>query len=346
VSRPRGDERGIALVASAFVLVVVAALVAGIFFAALQEYRMGRNTVRERRAFEAAEAGLARAPQDLGAAGLDTLAVGDSMAFSGSLTGGTGRYVGVVQRLNPQLLLFRSTGSDGSGSSERVLAMLARFAPLPVEVPAALVTAGPVEIGPSGSVDGAGVAPEGWDCPAPQEPAPGIEMADSGLLRVVDCASGDCVRGNPSVREDTLIRGSSVPVLGEGGWARLLRLADTIPSGTWTPSESSDSFPVRYAPGDLVLDGVQAQGVLLAQGDLSLEGGALFVGVVVARGHLSIRGVGGRILGAAVAASADVGTTPGGGSAAVVYSGCVVRRVVAATARPHPLTERAWAAIF
>jgi hypothetical protein len=332
--------------ASTFVMVVVAVLVAGVSYAALQEYRAGRNVACERRAFDAAEAGLARGLERLETAGLDSLAVGDSMGFTGFLPGRSASYSGAVLRLNPWLLLVRSTGHDGGGSAERALAVLARLAPLPVLVPAALVATGAVEVGPSGSVDGTGADPEGWSCPAPQDPVPGVLIGDTTLLRVTACVASDCVRGNPGVREDTSLRGSAVPLLGEAVWTSLLQLADTIPSAPAPLGDAVGSFPIRYAPGDLVLNGVAARGVLLVQGDLALEGGAEFAGLVVTRGHLSIRGAGGRVLGAAVAAGADLGTASGGGPAAVVYSGCVVRRVEAATARARPLEERPWATVF
>jgi hypothetical protein len=148
------------------------------------------------------------------------------------------------------------------------------------------------------------------------------------------------------VREDTALRGASVPVLGEAGWAALLRRADTIGSGDGTSGGAADSLPIVYVPGDLVLTGARSQGILLVEGDVSLEEGSVFVGLVVARGRLTIRDVGGRILGAAVAGSAVVGAAGGGGSAAVVYSGCVARRVLAATGRPRRLSERSWAALF
>ncbi len=341
--RPRAGERGIALVATAFVLIVVAALVAGIFFAALQEYRMGRNTAGERRAFDAADAGLTVA---LGVAGLAARAVGDRTAFSGALSAGAGSYAGSIERLSPRLLLVRSTGRDGSGTSERTLAMVARLDPLPVGVGAALASAGSVRVGPSGSVVGFGSVPAGWDCPAPEDSVPGILVGDSSLVGAADCGRSDCVLGSPGVREDTAIRGAVVPVLGEAGWTALLRLADTIGSEGGTSGGARDWLPMVYVPGDLVLTDARSQGVLLVGGDVSLEEGSVFVGLVVARGRLTIQGSGGRILGAALAASADIGASAGGDSAVVAYSGCAVRQVVASTARARPLAERSWAAIF
>jgi len=345
VTHPLGSERGIALVAAAFVLVVIATLVAAVFFGALQEYRMGRNSAGERRAFDAAEAGLAQALHDLDAAGLDTLAVGDSTVFSGALGAGAGSYAGTVLRLSPQLLLVRSTGRDGGGSSERALAILARPGPM-LRLPAALVSSGPVEIGPNGSVDGFDASPEGWDCPAGQDTAAGILMGDSALLHVAECGASDCVRGSPAVRVDSEIRGAGVPVLGEAGWAALLLRADTIGSGDGTSGGAGDSLPIVFVPGNLVLTGARSQGVLLVEGDVSLEEGSVFVGLVVARGRLTIGELGGRIVGAAVVAGAALGASSGGSSAAVVHSGCVVRRVISVIAGAHPLAERSWAAIY
>jgi hypothetical protein len=329
-------------VASAFVLVVVAALAAGVFFAALQEYRMGRNTAGERRAFDAAEAGLGVA---LGAPDLEALAVGESTAFSGPLPAGAGNYAGSIERLSTELLLVRSTGRDGGGTSERTLAMLARLVPVNLDVPAALVSAGAVDVGPAGSVDGFGAVPEGWDCAAPEDSVPGLLIGDSSRLRMADCGRSDCVRGSPGVQEDTAIRGASVPIFGEAGWAALLVRADTIGSEDETGG-AGDRLSIVYVPGNLVLTGARSQGVLLVEGDVSLEEGSVFVGLVIARGRLTIRADGGRIVGAAVAASAEVGTGADGDSAAVVYSKCAVRGAVSATAVARPLAERSWAAIF
>src|SRR5918997_4357800 len=49
---------GIALPIALGAIVVVGALVAGVFFAATQEYRVGRNSLSSQRAAQAAEIGL------------------------------------------------------------------------------------------------------------------------------------------------------------------------------------------------------------------------------------------------------------------------------------------------
>ncbi len=339
------SERGIALVATFFVLVVLAALVAGLFFAALQAFRVGRNAAGERQAFDAAEAGLAAALGGLDAVGLGVLAAEDTVVYSGSAPGRAGSYAAVVQRLNSELLLVRSRGRDAGGSSERALAMIARLIALPLHLPAALVSSGSVEVGPSGTVDGGDVAPDGWSCPAGSDTVAGVAIGDRSALVVAGCEERDCIRGAPAVLPDTAIRGQAVPILGEGVWTALLGLADTVrPGGDL--GDAGGALPIRYVPGSLVLNATYAEGILLVDGDLVLDGGAEFAGLVVARGRLSLRGGGGKIMGAAVAAGASVGWPAGGGPAAVVHSGCVLRQVAASTARPQRLAERSWAAIF
>ncbi len=345
MKREPGGERGIALVATFFVLVVLLALVAGLFFGALQALRLGRNSAGERRAFDAAEAGLAAALGRLDAAGVGVLAAGDTVVYSGSAPSGAGSYAAVVQKLNAELLFVRSRGRDAGGSSERELAMIARLDVPPLQLPAALVSSGWVEVGPWGTVDGGGVAPDGWSCPASLDTVAGVAVAESSAVAVGGCGERECIRGAPAVLPDTSIRGQGVPILGEGVWTALLALADTIrPGGDL--GDAGGALRIRYVPGNLALVGSYAEGILLVDGDLLLDGGAQFAGVIVVRGQLRIRGGGGRIAGAAVVGGASLGVAPGGGPASVVYSSCVLRQVAASTARPRPLSERSWAAIY
>ena len=55
------NERGVALAVAVFALVVIGALVAGIFFAGRVEQQSGRNTFYAAQAAEAADAGLGEA---------------------------------------------------------------------------------------------------------------------------------------------------------------------------------------------------------------------------------------------------------------------------------------------
>ena len=73
-----GNERGMALAVAIFALVVVAALVAGAFFAGNLEQSTGRNTVYAFEAADAAESGVSSVFATWDPA-LNSLAVGDSL---------------------------------------------------------------------------------------------------------------------------------------------------------------------------------------------------------------------------------------------------------------------------
>jgi hypothetical protein len=339
---PGARERGIALAAAAFALAALAAVLVGLWFAALQEYRVQANLVSDRHAFDAAEAGLAATVARWTPGSLNRLAVGDSAPFSGSLAGGTTAYAGIVLRLGTALFLIRSTGTNGAGSSRRTLATVVRLAPLRLGVEAALVSSGPVRIGAAALVDGL-AADTDSTCAEATRPGAGVVLADTADLVLSECPSGTCLRGSPATDVDTALRGASVPVVGEEGWASLLAAADTIgPDGIPQPGA-----PVRFAPGDLSLPSEvpAAPLVLLVGGDLIVESGAQLTGLVLVRGRLIVRGAGGTIRGSALVGGADLSAS-GMGRASLVRAPCAVGRALAAAAPARALRERSWTALY
>ncbi len=340
MKRRRG-ERGMALAGAVFALVALAALLAGLWFAGLQEYRVGANVVGDRRALDAAEAGLEAVVAGWDAGALNRLAIDDTAAFSGS-RGGLGRYAGLVRRLGPRLFLVRSTGEDARGSSRRTLAGVVRLTPLQLGGAAALVSSGPVRLGAGALVD-ALAADTAGACGTAGAAVPGILLADAADLTLADCPGGACLRGSPASGVDPTLHGAAVPLLGEEGWASLAAAADTVASGGALPSASR----VWLVPGDFTVPagGVPGPAVLLVQGDLIVETGAQLGGLVVVRGRLIMRGAGGTIVGSVVASGADLAAMRGAG-ALVSYSGCRVEEALAAAAPARPLRERWWSAVY
>lgn len=338
----RTGERGIALAAAVFGLVVLAALLAGLWFAAFQEYRVGTNVIRDRRAFDAAEAGLETALAGWDARTLNRLGINDTFAFAGSLSGGTARYAGLVQRLGPSLFVIRSTGRDANGSSQRTLAVVARLAPLRLAVSAALVAAGPVRLG-AGALVNAMDGDSGGSCAGAPQTATGIVLGDAADLSVSECPSGSCLRGSPPWAVDATLRGALVPLLGESAWAGLVAAADTVGRGAGPPSAAV----VWYSPGNFTPDAGTAAGpvILLVQGDLVMETGAELAGLAVVRGRLIMRGSGGHFAGSVVAGGADLSAV-GGARAILVHSACAVEQALAAAAPARPLKERSWATLY
>lgn len=334
----RSCERGIALAAAVFALVALAALLAGLWFAALQEYRIGANVVTDRRAFDAAEAGLDAALSGWNPGAMNRLAVNDTVPFSGTLAGGEA-YSGVARRLGPRLFLIRCTGAGARGSSRRTLATVVRLSPLRLGVEAALVASGPVRLGAGSLVDAFAGNADG-SCAGP---AAGIVVGDGAALDRSRCPGESCVHGSPATTVDTALRHAAVPLLGEAGWAGLVAAAETIGPRGLVPAGSQ----VWLAPGDLSLPAGAPAGpvVLLVQGDLVVESGAQLTGLVVVRGKLTIRGAGGTIRGAVIAGSADLAAL-GGAPASLLYSHCAVQQALAAAAPARPLRERSWTAVY
>ena len=118
------NERGMALAITVFALVVVAALVAGTFYAATQEQRTSDNSRRSVAAMGVAESGIDSVVTSWNPTILNKKGVypADSASYGTSSTpittpGGTGTYYGTVYRLNTQLFLVDMTGRDNSNAT-------------------------------------------------------------------------------------------------------------------------------------------------------------------------------------------------------------------------------------
>ena len=97
-------------------------------------------------------------------------------------------------------------------------------------------------------------------------------------------------------------------------------------------------LPVIHARGDLYLQHGRGQGVLVVDGDLVVEGGVRFHGLVVVLGSLVTRGEGNRFVGRVLArGGGDPGPgLVGGESHEIRESGCEVRRALDAALRARP----------
>lgn len=113
-------------------LIVMGALVAGGFSAALLEQRLGRNTLYALQAQSAAEAGVAAVMNGWEGYGLELLAPGDSATLPASSLPGLAAYSPTVSRLNAALFLVRVTGVRGDAAggelARREVGLLVRTA--------------------------------------------------------------------------------------------------------------------------------------------------------------------------------------------------------------------------
>jgi hypothetical protein len=370
-------ERGFALAGAVFALVIIAALVAGAFFAARQELSVGRNTQTFQRAFDAAEAGLDNTIATWNVGTLNSIAIGDSTTLGGTLPNNGGSYRAVVRRLNDELFLIRSVGQDPSGGAQRSLAALTRLQRIEMDFNASLTTRGDLKIGGSSFIDGVDQNPTGWSCPlGALDTLPGILTKDSSQISTSGCGGYNCVRGDPKIEEDPTINDSTFFKFGDLDWNELTAMATKTyppgsvgplgpaPVGTTTTCDMSSLnnwgeprippivtgcqyyFPIIYVPGNLKLTGGVGQGILLVGGDLDVQGGAEFYGPVIVRGNLTTQGTGGHFNGGVMAANVNLDLTSVLGDAVITFSSCAIARALQYNAPGRMLAQRSWAELL
>ena len=372
--RSMSRERGFALAVSIFALVIIAALVTGVFFAARQELKIGENTLNAQRAFSAADAGLNQANANWNMA-WNQLDSGATATFDSTLPNGTGSYHVVVRRLNTVLYLIQSTGYDQDSLASRTLGALSRMRIIQMNVKGAITTQGSLKIGGSTFIDGVDNNPPGWSCPPATDSLPGIATADSADIQTSGCSGYSCVQGSPKIVNDTSINDSTFLKFGDLTWNDLVAMAtkvyptglqnnDFAPVGTATTCNTSvmdnwgdpmvppsvagcsNYFPIIYVNGDFKATGGYGQGILLVNGSISVQGGFQFFGPVIATGTLTTAGTGGHFNGGVMAANLNLAQEVILGSAVVTYSSCALFKAISSNSPGRWLSQRSWLDLF
>ncbi|MFN2400194.1 MAG: hypothetical protein ABR543_16390 [Gemmatimonadaceae bacterium] len=359
---------GFALAVALAALVLIGVMVGGVFFAAGQELRTGRDMLLRSRALTAAEYGLAAvlarggwSPQ-WNAIGVGTVIVQPLLPGDGSVD--TVR----ITKLNSHSFFAASegfsTGGYGVWARRRIGASISLATPVLAQPGALTVRAG-ARLGTKSSIDGGDSVAVGWTCPAAVSPIPGLAMADTSQLVALACAG--CVSGTPPILETpiaadtnthftfgsltwndlTAMSGAVIP-----GGATLTAVRETYTAGgacnvsdphNWgdprrmaPPGACEQHFPIVHAQGDLFVAGGHGQGMLLVDGDLHVTGGFQFYGAVIVRGRLITSGSATRFVGAVMAADADLT------GSSISYSGCVLARSLQAAATPVLTSGHSW----
>ncbi len=373
--RQRSGERGFALAVAVFALVIIAALITGIFFAARQEMKIGEATLASQRAFSAADAGISKviASWDMT---WNNLAPNATATFNGSLPGGTGSYNGTVLRLNPQLFFVQVTGTDKNALATRTLGALSRLLILNLSLRGAVTTKGSMKIGGSSFINGADTNPAGWACPLVNDTLPGIATADSADITTAGCGGYSCVQGKPKILNDTTITDSTFLKFGDFDWNSLVSMANKIYASSYGPASDfapvgtattcntsvkdnwgdpmvppsvagcSNYFPIIYVNGDFKATGGYGQGILIVNGNVEVQGGWQFFGPVIAKGSVTTQGTGGHFNGGVLAANINLSQDVFTGNAIVTYSSCAVFRALNANTPARWLRQRSWVDLF
>ena len=381
------DERGMALAVAIFALVVVGALVAGAFFAGTQEQRVGENQRRVQTSFGVAEAGaqervltwdpatMNKRPLYCNCAGGDSVVIGPLPAPNG-----TGSYGGYSYKVGPNLFLIDVTGRDlnsaagaiaGGGGARQRIGMITRIAPIDFGIHASLTTQGSVQMGGNATVNGGDQNPTGWaSCDPPGAPQAGIRDQGGNVTE-----NGNAnVTGLPPVVNDPTINNGTFTTFGGATYAQLAaRATIVIPPGNYTTAPvvtggacdktvltnwgdgmnpgqpCSTYFPIIHATGNIGLNNIQGQGILLADGDVEIQGSYQFFGIVIVQGDLKTAGGGttdAHFWGGVMARNADLSDQSLSGNATLNFSSCAILTALQALSPISMMRSRGWVQLF
>ena len=105
-------------------------------------------------------------------------------------------------------------------------------------------------------------------------------------------------------------------------------------------------FANSFGNGNVVhITGGRGQGILLVDGDVTMDGGFEFDGVVIALGNVAVQGNGTKVTGAILGQSVDAGLNTFAGTSLVSYSLCAIQAALNGSAVAVVLNERSWAQV-
>lgn len=376
---PRRERRGIALAVALMAMVLIAGMVAGASYFAMQNGRAADNSRRVVQTTAIAEAGTAVVVHNWNTASYNMLAKGASVAIPATASPllAKGMYQGTVTKLTDKSFMIDLTAWDssnsrlrGSGARQR-LVTLTRIVPLQLPTSAALTIANPVIFGGGNSiVQGADAIPSGWggNCPPAGAAVAGVHAKAAGDIQ----GSNGQYTGNPN---SLITPGMDSMVYTQFGNTTYAQIAQTatfqLAPGSYSPAPIVNAgacvtsgstnwgdgmnpgnpcgsfFPIVHIAGPTAtttLSSGQGQGMLLVDGDLVVSGTWTYYGVLMVRGTFRTTGVGApKVYGTVLANRVDFSSTSSGNAAAVInYSSCSIDRTMNSTSKASPMRSRSY----
>lgn len=364
-------RRGVALLTTLVVIVLLALISSGALHQALGDARRGHDASAGVIAAAGADAGAyALLETGPGAFDFDSMATGDTLPTM-ALAAGDARVVVRGRRTSPVTwwvtsFAFLPDSAVAWRTGRRVNLVLRQALP-ELATDAALTVRNAAAVAGTGSVTGTDTVAGSWaaGCQAGAGSA-GIAVPDTNNVQ------RGVVTGLPALQQEPLAGLSSTyDTFGPTSWVMLAGRASVIlaPGAVVSPfpsvagstcnradpanwGEPAGTGPcTRHAPivrarGDLEVRGGRGQGILLVDGDVVLSQGAEFHGLIVARDDILSGPGGGRVLGAAYAA--DSVTGPGdaswiGDGLRIHRSACAIAGVLRRNAPLVPVPRRSWA---
>ena len=282
---PAGEApRGFALPSAMLTLLLVSLMAAGGFLLTWVDGQSARAFVRSTEAYYVAESGLATA--------LATAEAPNPSVPPVSVGGGTATIsLEPLMDLGPTETIYRveSLGQIVAGSAvfERSVGQLMWIAG-PPQVPGALVLVGGTSgTRPEGAISG--LDPLGGTCPQQPSPVAGVAywggppLTPDSLLTISGLPPERWMPANLSVAAETGLR-----------WAELLaswgpRPDATVPPDPW-PSPGGGSLYTRIPGSETLGAGSSGRGALVVEGDLTLDDGFAWSGLILVGGSLRLNG--------------------------------------------------------
>jgi len=300
--------------------------------------------------------------------------------------GGTGEYGGNTFKMNDNLYFLDMTASDqrsllassaqAAGGSRQRLGMVLRVRPFAFPMQASLTTRGNVSLAGQAEVDGTDQNPPDWTDCKPPDPA---DTAKAGIrtssgASVTTSGQAD-IMGNPPVVRDPSVNDSTFTKFGEWTWADLVAMANvSLPGGNYSTAPSllgngacnrgdalnwgdginragpcGSYMPIIYVNGDVTLNNTQGQGILLVNGNMSVQGSYQFFGIVIIQGDLSTSGGGSteaHFWGMTMARNINLTTQKFSGKAEINYSKCAIVDALQHTSKVAQMRSRGWAQLY
>jgi hypothetical protein len=375
------NERGFALAMAIFALVLLAAVVAGGYFSASQEFQIGRGMRSLTTSIYSGEAGIYEVLEDWDPGVYFALQPGDTLSFTGGTFEGGGSYAATVVRVGSaadsvkRYFYIEAVGRPplpSLGERRQAMVVRARYPDLCCD--AALKVAEELDIGSGGQerIVGFDTRPTLWPdsvcATIPQEDGPGL-MIDPDWYDGISGNLGKISGSPPIVQAPVPENNISFP---DYTWDELKALADHTLSGYQQFGGSSMSldangecdpsdpanfgapnlpshpcfnyFPIVYFPDTLKLTGGgYAQGIFLVQDRLELLGPFDMFGIVLVRDDMYATSAGAVFGSLWVADDAYLAA-----NSKVFLSRCAVERAVRLSriTRPVPVSGRPWVELF
>ena len=362
----RRARRGTALVLVLVAMIVLTVLSTGAILGSMAELRAAHNEQMVQRALAVAEYGLNQqvanwttARNQLANGAIDSskvvVAVGDTASVA-------------VMRLNSRsfwvVSIGRTKGGSGRLEAQRQVSMLVSVSSASLRAPATITSYGPTSVKGSANITGVNTNPPGWGTCASSNDTLAISVNPATTL-FVQKPSTQAVNGSSST-DPNAGNLSTYNTFGSESWGSLIGKANVLanganpsPSGTSTTCTTTSTnwgeplrsasyvagctnyFPIVYASGSLSISGGRGQGVLMVEGDLTINGNFSYNGLILVKGDLRANGtldVFGAVL--------TQGATDILGNANFSYSSCAVSSAFAGLSTPRRTKQRSWAQMY